>query len=227
MTKHLLIVYNLYMVNEEQKAPRSNPVAFFDERVPPEFLRKLLLCVTETYPKAHREAVGHESGQSAYLFGHFRYVHLENALRNLNYPGIEVRVRHIGNLYRIAQVVINGVLLTASSNIYDDRLPRRAHFRELLARHTMAESASMIFDLERQVEKGMEDIELYGIICHGKNRSDLATPAFVGIQFPDRPYQNILGYVDLLKRFPPQVDVPNVEPEIKPQIRIKPKRVNE
>ena len=221
------IAYNCYMDDDSSKTDKIDPVAFMDERVPPEFLRKLLQCVTSVYPKADRESAEHDSGQRAYLYGHFRYAYLENALMNINHPGVKVRIRHIRGLFRISQVIINGVLFTASSNLYDDRLPREAHFRKVLALHTTVNSDSPIFNIERQVEEGMEDVELYGIIVHGKDKSDLSSPAFVGIQFPNRPYSKILGYVDLIKRFPVSVETPEVETEIKPEVRIKAKRINE
>ena len=212
---------------EGSNSARYNPVAMMDKRVPAELLLKLLRCVSSVYPKAHKESAEHESGQQAYLYGHLRYAYIESALKNINYPGVEVRIRRIRGLYRISQVAINGVLFTASSNIIDDRLPSSAKFRQLLAMHTTADSDSPLFDAERRVEEGMEDIELYGIIVHGKDRNDLSSPAFVGIQFPDRSYSKLLGYVDLRKRFPFTVEVPEVQTEIKPEVRIKPKRVNE
>lgn len=215
------------MDDDSSNPPKNNPVSLMDGRVSPELLRKLLQCVTSIYPKAYRESAEHESGQQAYLYGHFRYAHLENSLRNINHPGVEVRIRQIKNLYRISQVVVNGVVFTASSNIYDDKLPRPAHFREVLALHTSIDSDSPLFRIERTVEVGMEDIKLYGILVHGKDKNDLSKPAFVGIQFPDRSYSKILGYVDLLKRFPTSIETPEVEPEIKPEIRIRRKRINE
>lgn len=204
----------------------TDPVALMDERVPPEFLFKLQQCVLNVYPKAHKNAMAHESGLYSYMVGHERYALLEAALCNINYPNVSVRIRHIRGLFRVSQVVINGVLFTASSNIVDDKLPRPAHFRELLSLCTVIETPHL-FGLERQVETGFEDVDLYGILCHGKDKENPTVPAFVGIQFPDRAYQNITGRVDLLQRFPLATEVPTVETQIKPEVRIKPKRINE
>lgn len=181
-----------------------DPVGMFNACVPTGFQKGILRAVVSQYAKAYEHC--HERFDSPTcddVLPHYRRALIEEELgelaRRFKEPGVLSRQNDAHNCSHNVLLLGDHIAITQSKVDARMALPREAGFRASYAR-----SPQMVFDFAREEEACMSveaEPILYAIVVHAP--SDLASrPLFVDIVFPDAAYQEIVGRVGLLEKFP-------------------------
>jgi hypothetical protein len=180
--------------------PRK-PVAMFNAFVSDAVQLNLCKQINAQYALAADHCYEHFLDPEARdLLPHYRRAGIESALADCfeRYKDFDVvaATNIIRNCAHRAIIVSNRIRITHSSVSEKGELPREALFRQ-----TYASSGQMYLFEEYRPPEPDPSMYLYAIITHRPSDA-IRVPEFIDIIFPDENYENIIGRIPLLDKFP-------------------------
>lgn len=181
-----------------------NPEAFLNLHVPEKVQFAILKGVIGRYLiAADKVSAQYESPEASDLLPNVRLAEIETLMVELatEFDCLEVFLEKNSNKSRSHRNLVCGDIILTQSYTEGNKLPRKAIYRNTLARSTQG----LLFEKTQQYVP--DDARLYGIITHSPVSRKISEPYFVNIVFPDINCVRILGQVNLLTKFRDQITI--------------------